>query len=57
MGEKNRITLNVSVNDSLGVKDRESFQNRQTHGGNLLLIHPEKETKKTMEMLNIELNL
>lgn len=42
MGEKNRITLNVSVNDSLGVKDGESFQNRQTHGGNLLLIHPEK---------------
>lgn len=46
MREKNRITLDVSVNDPLRVKHRERLQNRQTHGGNLLFIHPENTILK-----------
>lgn len=40
MSKENGVTLYVSVNHTLCVEDRQRLQDRQTHGGNLLLVHP-----------------
>lgn len=40
MSEENGVTLYVSVNHTLCVEDRQRLQDRQTHCGNLLLVHP-----------------
>ena len=40
MREEDGVTLDVSVDDALSVEDRQGLQDRQTHGGDLLLVHP-----------------
>lgn len=40
-GQENGVALDVPVDDSLRVQVGQSPQHRQTHGGNLLLVHPE----------------
>lgn len=44
-GQEDRITLDVSVDDSLRVEVRQSPQHRHTHCGYLLLVHPETHTR------------
>lgn len=40
MSEEDGVALYVSMNHTLCVKDRQRLQDRQTHCGDLLLIHP-----------------
>lgn len=40
MSEEDGVTLDVSVDHTLCVEDRQRLQDRQTHCGNLLLVHP-----------------
>lgn len=46
MSEEDGVALYVSVDNALCVEDRQRFQDRQTHGGNLLLVHPGKEKER-----------
>lgn len=46
MSEKDGVTLNVSVDNTLFVEDRQGFQDRQAHRSNLLLVHPESRWRQ-----------
>lgn len=48
MSEKDGVTLNVSVDNTLFVEDRQGFQDRQAHRSNLLLVHPENGTQTSL---------
>lgn len=49
MSEEDGVALDVSVDHTLCVEDRQRLQDRQTHGGNLLLVHP-AERRGTRDM-------
>lgn len=40
MSEEDGVALDVSVDHTLCVEDRQRLQDRQTHGGDLLFVHP-----------------
>lgn len=47
MSEEDGVALDVPVDHTLRVEDRQCLQDGQTHGGNLLLVHPEEARKHT----------
>lgn len=40
VGQQDGVTLDVTVDDTLGVEHRQCLKHSQAHGGNLLLVHP-----------------
>lgn len=46
MSEEDGVALNVPVDHTLRVQDRQCLQDRKTHGGNLLLVHPEEAKER-----------
>lgn len=42
MSKENGVTLNVSVDHTLRVEDRQCLQDRQADCSNLFLVHPEE---------------
>lgn len=52
MSEEDGVALDVPVDHTLSVQDRQCLQDGKTHGGNLLLVHPEEEqTNKDMSFI------
>lgn len=39
-GQQDGVTLDVPVDDTLGMEHRQGLQHSQAHGSNLLLVHP-----------------
>ena len=40
MGQQDRVTLDVTVDDTLGVEHSQRLKHSQAHGGDLFLVHP-----------------
>lgn len=40
VGQQDGVTLDVAVDDTLGVEYRQRLEHCQAHGGNLFLVHP-----------------
>lgn len=45
MSQQDGVALDVSVDHALSVQDRQRLQHRQTHGGDLLLVHPAESNR------------
>lgn len=50
MSEEDGVALDVSVDHTLRVEDRQRLQDRQTHGGNLLFVHPGERSGHDMSV-------
>lgn len=40
VGQQDGVTLDVTVDDALGVEHSQRLEHSQAHGSNLLLVHP-----------------
>lgn len=57
MSEEDGITLDVPVDHTLCVEDRQRLQDRQTHCGDLLLVHPGETPERYLFRLYISVKL
>lgn len=55
-GKKNTVTLDISVDYSLGMKECQGFQNCTTYTGNLLLCQTVKQNNETTCPLTFSLH-
>lgn len=51
VGEEDGVALDVSVDHALRVEDGQRLQDRQAHGGDLLLVHPDEGRQETVYSL------